>query len=102
METAAYRIVQESLTNIARHAEVKTAYLEIQVHANALFLRIKDTGKGFVVDGQTELHSSGLSSMRERAKLLGGELNITTAPGQGTEVVARLPLHNEWRHRITG
>jgi signal transduction histidine kinase len=94
VEIAAYRIIQEALTNVARHADVKTVYLEIQADAEALYLRIKDTGRGFNLERQTELHSTGLSSMHERANLLDGELTITTAPGKGTEIMARLPLNN--------
>jgi len=93
VETAAYRITQEALTNVARHSGAKTVLVEVWVEAQALYLRIKDGGKGFDLAGtQAAVHSTGIASMRERARLLGGELKITTAPGVGTEITVRLPV----------
>lgn len=93
METAAYRIVQEALTNIARHAAVDEAKVSVSADAENLCVQIADKGKGF--DSQLALAkgaSSGLAGMRERAQLLGGKLMIESTDGIGTVVTALLPL----------
>ena len=93
LETAAYRIVQEALTNAARHARVKEATVWIRLDAQTLWLHIEDKGNGF--DSESALaarRSSGLSGMRERAALLGGTVLIESAPGKGTRLTAELPL----------
>jgi two-component system, chemotaxis family, CheB/CheR fusion protein len=95
LETVAYRIIQEALTNVARYAEVPTVFLEIRSDAEALYLRIKDEGRGFDLRAvQSALPSTGISSMRERAQLLGGKFSLTTLPGHGTDITVQLPLHN--------
>jgi signal transduction histidine kinase len=91
VETAAYRIVQEALTNVARHAGVREAVVRLWADADWLGLQVEDRGAGFdprAVAGP----SAGLSGMRERAQLLGGHLEVESAPGQGTRVTAGLPL----------
>ena len=93
IETAAFRIVQESLTNVARHAGVSAVQVTAQVEPHQLWLAISDQGKGF--DPEQMLlagHTSGLSGMRERASLLGGSVTIESAPGAGTRLTADLPL----------
>ena len=93
IETAAYRIVQEALTNVARHADVSEVKVNVSADAENLSLQITDGGKGFQVSSAIESGaSSGLTGMRERAKLLGGELAIDSAAGTGTIVMAILPL----------
>jgi len=89
VETAAYRIVQEALTNVARHADVSEARVIASTTDRRLHLVIADQGKGF--NARAELATgttSGLSGMRERAALLGGQLSIESAPGAGTRVRA--------------
>jgi signal transduction histidine kinase len=95
-ETAAYRIVQESLTNVARHAQVDEVEVQAWTDGDGLLLQIEDHGGGF--DPEAALArgtSSGLSGMRERAAVLGGWLRITSAPGESTTVTAMLPVHAE-------
>ena len=92
-ETTAYRIIQEALTNIARHAGVLEARVTLWVDQGVLGLQVEDRGVGF--DPDTLLaagSSSGLASMRERARLLGGKLTIESAPESGTRVMADLPI----------
>jgi len=92
VETAAYRIVQEALTNVARYANVSTVAVQASAADHRLSLVIADQGKGF--DAEAELSSgttSGLSGMRERAALLGGHLRIESHPGSGTRVQAEFP-----------
>jgi len=103
VETAGYRIVQEALTNIARHASDSEATVRMWIDDNVLHLKVEDWGKGFDVD--TALASNrtgGLTGMRERAILLGGQLMVESVPGVGTRVSAEVPLsgsHLERRER---
>jgi PAS domain S-box-containing protein len=93
VETAAYRLVQEALTNVARHAGVQEAQVGLRITGDALEIAIEDAGTGF--DPAAVLAagaSSGLPGMRERAVFLGGDFTIGSAPGAGTRVTARLPL----------
>jgi signal transduction histidine kinase len=92
VETAAFRIVQESLTNVARHAGVTEASVALRADGGSLVVIVEDEGDGFVFDAAMASPSSGLSGMRERATLLGGELEVRSSPGDGTRVVARIPL----------
>jgi len=93
LETAAYRIVQEALTNVARHADVSVAWVSLWLEEEILVVRIEDKGRGFDVAAyQAGSASRGLAGMRERAALLGGELEITSSMESGTSVVARLPV----------
>ncbi|MGE5464371.1 MAG: GAF domain-containing sensor histidine kinase, partial [Syntrophothermus sp.] len=91
IETAAYRIIQEALTNAARYAQVKEVFVGLVVQEDTLWVEILDNGKGF--DTSAELKpSSGLSGMRERASLLGGYLLVESFINQGTQIVAALPM----------
>ncbi len=93
VETAAYRIVQEALTNVARHAQCQEVSVRIWAADPLLNLQIEDQGRGFDLSDQTASYASnGLGGMRERAALLGGSLQIISAPGAGTSVLAELPL----------
>ena len=93
IETAAYRIVQEALTNAARHAKVNEIKVTIFADAENLSVLVEDQGSGFVPSAALAAGaSSGLAGMRERAQLLGGSLVIESAPAQGTKVWALLPI----------
>jgi signal transduction histidine kinase len=81
IETAAYRIMQEGLTNVARHAGVNKVEVDVWADESALRLLIKDLGVGFDPDSLSASATSGLSGMRERAIILGGSLKIESAPG---------------------
>ena len=92
-ETATYRIVQEGLTNIARHAKTSVAVLTVNESESALDIVIEDRGAGFDPQAPTPRASSvGLDSMRERVGLLGGHISVVSAPGQGTTLKVELPL----------
>jgi signal transduction histidine kinase len=93
IETGVYRLIQEALTNIARHADVRDVAIQVRVHEETLTLFVVDAGSGFDAERALEEGSStGLASMRERADLLGGTLRITSELGEGTTVEAELPL----------
>ena len=92
VETAAYRIVQEALTNVARHAGVKHAAVACSVENAALCVEVADQGVGFDVDSIPIGASSGLVGMEERARSTGGELSVRSTPRRGTNVVAQLPI----------
>jgi two-component system sensor histidine kinase UhpB len=88
-ELVVYRVAQEALTNIARHAGARHAELSLARDDGMVVLRVCDDGRGATRD---ELRSSyGVRGMRERAMLIGAALRIDTAPGGGTEVVLRIP-----------
>ena len=91
VETAAYRIIQEALTNVARHAGVKNVEVRCEVDPKGLRIEIEDRGVGFDPSMIGPI-SVGLSGMRERAELLGGSFSIKTAAGSGTLLTVRLPL----------
>jgi signal transduction histidine kinase len=95
IETAAYRIIQEALTNVARHAQVSEVLVGLVVQENTLWVEVLDKGKGFEVSAESEKPSSGLSGMRERVGLLGGYLVLESFLNQGTQIVAALPLTDQ-------
>jgi signal transduction histidine kinase len=85
------RIVQESMTNVRRHADATVVRVRLEVADGALLVSITDNGRGF--DPETAREDGlGLLGMEERARLIGGQLHITSAPSEGTLVELRLPL----------
>ena len=91
VETAAFRIVQEALTNVARHAGVTEVEVSLEARADGLELHVADRGTGFEPSTARPGGSGGLAGMQERARLLGGSVRIDSAPGRGTRLVAELP-----------
>lgn len=90
-----YRIVQEALSNVARHSGARTAWVTLQEHGGELRLEIKDNGRGFETSGGMDRAAGegiGLMGMRERAEHLNGSLEIHSAPGEGTVVAVSIPL----------
>lgn len=93
IETCAYRIIQEALTNAARHARVEQVRVSVWANAQELSLQVEDEGTGF--DLQSVLRSGGsqgLNGMFERAAQLGGVLKVNSAPGNGTRLKAVIPV----------
>jgi signal transduction histidine kinase len=90
VETVVYRVVQEGLTNVARHAQATRAAVEVTVDDHGVVARIADDGVGFDV-GDGAWQSLGLAGMDERASLVGGRLEIVSLPGEGTRVVLQVP-----------
>jgi signal transduction histidine kinase len=89
---AAYRIAQEALRNVVRHAGVATAELSLEVTPQALVLRIADEGRGFEPERERAADGLGLVAMRQRAEGAGGRLAVAARAGGGTVVTATLPL----------
>jgi two-component system, NarL family, sensor histidine kinase UhpB len=93
IETAAYRIVQEALTNVARYASVKTVRVHAWADQRVLRIEIEDDGTGFDIDSVLlQEKTQGLAGMRERAALLRGVLTVDSAPGRGCRVTGELPI----------
>jgi signal transduction histidine kinase len=90
--TAIFRIVQEALTNVARHANAGRVEVRIAKDHSTVTIRIRDDGIGFATDAPRGPNSRGLLGMRERAYLLGGTIGVESAPGRGTAIEVRLPL----------
>jgi two-component system NarL family sensor kinase len=91
IESGLYRIAREALTNVARHAGARRTRLALTIKPDAAWLVIDDDGRGFdptTISGDRY----GLLGMTERARLLGGELRVSTAPGDGTRVEAVVPI----------
>jgi two-component system, NarL family, sensor histidine kinase UhpB len=89
--TACFRIFQEALTNVARHAQGTRVDVSLANQGGAFVLRVSDDGRGMSPDERTSSGHLGLVGMQERAHLLGAELNLTSAPGQGTTVTVSIP-----------
>ena len=95
LETTCFRIAQEAVTNIIRHAQARTAWVELREEAGFLHLTVRDDGIGFDVDRTRRLAggaSMGLMGMEERVSLMGGRMELKSAPRQGTEVHAWFSL----------
>ncbi len=90
LQTTVYRIVQESLTNAARHAGAERVDVSVRSDGHALSIAVSDDGSGF--DPATAVYGYGLQGIRERVELAGGELEVTAAQPSGTTVRATLPL----------
>ena len=90
LETSVYRIVQEALTNARTHGGAERAVVEVVEKAETMTVSVRDDGRGFDVDAQHE--GFGLVGMRERAELFGGHITVESTPGQGTSIVAKLPV----------
>jgi len=94
-KTALFRIAQESLANVAKHAQATEVVVTLGFAEDKMQLRIKDNGKGFVVSQQrtaVEKNRLGLLGMQERARLVNGRCLVQSAPGCGTTVMAEIPL----------
>jgi len=95
METALFRICQETMSNVARHSQATAVLVQVGVEGDEVVIEIEDDGKGF--DPETASRREGrkpwgLMGIRERAEIMGGTARIVSAPGQGTHVEVRIPL----------
>ena len=90
--TAVFRIVQESLANVAKHANASRVFVRIDRVPGVVSLRVQDNGQGFSLEAPRKPESLGLAGLRERAHLLKGSVEITSQPGIGTRVDVTLPV----------
>ena len=97
METIIYRVVQEALTNVARHAQANRVNLRLERKVHTVVAFIEDDGQGFDVeklaDREVPERGVGLLGIRERVSSLGGSFSIQSGPGQGTRLTIEIPLH---------
>jgi signal transduction histidine kinase len=87
-----FRVVQEGLNNVVKHSGAREAQVMLSGTGDTLLLRIADSGRGFDEAEAAERDGLGLASMRERLRLIGGELTVTSRSGQGATIEARAPL----------
>jgi signal transduction histidine kinase len=92
IEIAAFRIIQEALTNVARHAQVDAVQVDLRVDPDGLWIVVEDQGQGFDPGTMRSGVSAGITGMQERAHLVGGHLTLESSSGAGTRVVVVLPL----------
>lgn len=100
IETTCFRVVQEALTNVARHAQARNVWIEMRQHEAELRIDIRDDGIGFDLTkarDHTPRASLGIIGMEERVRLAGGHFSITTRLGRGTEIHVQLPLDHRKR-----
>jgi two-component system sensor histidine kinase DegS len=99
MEIAVYRIVQEALNNIRKHANASKINLQLQFQEDKLLVKIGDNGKGFdlsqTLDSAISVGHVGLLGMKQRAEMLGGDLRIKTGEGTGTTIILSLPIQHQ-------
>jgi signal transduction histidine kinase len=92
IKTYIYRLTQEALNNIVKHAEAHDVMVNLTRHADHLTLVIRDDGKGFSPETVGKEGGNGIHNMRERASLLQGQIEINSAPGAGTEITLNVPI----------
>jgi signal transduction histidine kinase len=93
-----YRIIQEALTNVVKHAQAQNVWVEINRDAETISLEVRDDGRGFWLSaGHFTADNSGLGlvGIQERAEAIGGSLSVISAPGKGTRILASIPLEEE-------
>lgn len=95
LEIAVFRIVQEALNNVLKHADATDVLVKIDVMNNHINVIVRDNGRGFKTEAKHPEGSFGLLGMRERIELLEGTMKISSAPGKGTEITVRIPIKKD-------
>ena len=95
VSTAAYRICQEAMTNVARYAEANRVSVVLKAENNILSLSVRDDGKGFDTEGLSEFEGVGIAGMRERATLAGGSLEVISEEGKGCHVQFKVRVRQD-------
>jgi signal transduction histidine kinase len=99
--TAVFRILQEALTNVLRHASATKVNIKIKKEKGYFTLSISDDGKGISESEKSEQQSLGILGMRERAHLIGSEIEIKGTEGKGTVVTVRVPIPGDRALKMT-
>ena len=94
MEVTIYRIVQEALNNIIKHADAKEVIIQLIKEADKINITVEDDGKGFNVSEAMEKNGMGMRSLDSRVKYLNGELNIHSEIGKGTTIEIEIPVND--------
>lgn len=93
IDVALYRLVQEALTNVLKHADATVVFIHLAERNGKIFLTLEDDGKGFDPDAVLKTGKTlGLTIMKERVSLLDGDFEIDSAPGRGTVITVEIPL----------
>jgi signal transduction histidine kinase len=95
VSTAAYRICQEAMTNVARYAEASRVSVVLKAEKNILSLSVRDDGKGFDISKLGESEGVGIAGMRERAALAGGSLEVMSEKDKGCHVLFKVPIRHD-------
>ena len=95
--TALFRICQEALTNVARHAHATNVVVRVDKARDYIMLEVEDNGDGMAAELLMDVQTIGLAGMRERAVSFNGECRISASPGRGTKVTARIPIEDDLR-----
>jgi len=95
-----YRFLQETLTNVLKHSKANQVWVELTVDEHEITLTVQDNGKGFTMEDTSSANGIGLTGLRERLLLVGGNLIITSAHGKGTIISARLPNEMQAKEQI--
>jgi two-component system, NarL family, sensor kinase len=98
LETVLYRVAQEALANVVRHAHARNATVSLRIEDGSVVLEVRDDGLGFEAEGPGQLGSGehvGLGVMRERVEMAGGRWLLESMVGSGTTVRATIPLHGD-------
>jgi len=93
--TVLFRVAQEALTNVNRHAKASRVEVSIQKMSDGICMKVKDDGKSFGVERALQTSTGkrlGLLGMRERLEMVGGSFGVESAPGKGTTIIAQIPL----------
>lgn len=93
-ELVLFRIVQEALNNIMKHAAAREIQISLNYLINTVEMQISDDGKGFV-NGDRSLKGTGISNMKRRAELLNGQCSVFSNPGQGTQIKIEIPINEK-------
>jgi signal transduction histidine kinase len=91
-EICLFRVTQEAITNVIRHAQAQRVDIEIGIDVESVYLSVRDDGTGFDMDPHGGGECLGLRGMEERVSFLGGQIDISSSPGKGTKVSANIPL----------
>jgi signal transduction histidine kinase len=89
-----YRFLQETLTNVLKHAEATRVWVELALEENIILLTVQDNGKGFTRESANR-HGIGMQGLHERLTIAGGKMTVRSTPGRGTVIMAHLPFNEE-------
>lgn len=92
IETALFRIAQEALANVVKHAHAKGCLLRLRIHSDEVVMTISDNGSGFDTSSAIKQNSFGILGMRERVELIHGKIDILSRENEGSKIVVRVPL----------